>query len=356
MSVQSRPLRVAALGMEQRTYNTLQMFFSDRCENHYVLSDENSADIFIIDMDGFQASKVLESHRKKHPHQPAILISVKENVDHDSVFVRKPVQLSVLASALTEAQKHVVRSNTETQTKPQRTEQKIELPPDNNAVLVANPKTTSVNQSAARPQKEVQQVKAQRNESKNLATVKSDSSPSSAQKNVDNKTNNPRVHYFVNTERLKAIQEESRKFLKTFQEQPDRGDKAVKSVPISKSSMEFKHGVNDSGIRFVGDLKASFNPRNPLLISKLQYNAELTLQGYVSLAYKIAKSSSSNVVVEGPCAQYTFCIKPKKSVWKETFATCLHYRPCHLKKKKCQFTVRMKVPTQSFLIKWLFNL
>ena len=316
MNVQSRPLKVAALGMEQRTYNTLQLFFSDRCDNLYVLSDEKSADIFIIDMDGFQASKVLESHKKYHPHQPAILISLKENSDKDSVFVRKPIQLSALASALDEAKKRL--APVRMQTPPAVSKHNNHSGPSGNTPAHLNSATPS--RSRGEPVLESRRDSARSNHAdnhpkhqpKNQPAHNAGKPPDFAKHKTVVTAPAPRIQYFVNTERLKAIQEESKKFLKTFQERAQPPKKPVKAKPIAKSAMDFKPGVNDSGIRFIGDLNANFNPRNPSLISKLQYNAESTLLGYVSLAYKIALSSSSNVIVEGPWRPILILYKTKE--------------------------------------------
>jgi len=275
MNVQPRPLKVAALGMEQRTYNTLQLFFSDRCNNHYVLSDEKSADIVIIDMDGYQASRVLESHQKNYPHQPAIILSLKENLENDAVLVRKPIQLSALASALYEARQRIGSKELapkHTPTEPVRNY--TPLP-----VNTGKPVSGSLRSSALN------------NEQKPTSIKRKDLNPVSRQNKTANRTVMPKIQYFANTDRLKAIQEESKRFLKTFQE------RSRPASPAGQPVTDFKPGVNDSGIRFVGDLNTSFNP---VLTSKLQYNAQMSLQGYVSLAYKIAITSANNVVVEGP--------------------------------------------------------
>lgn len=98
------PIRVAALGLEQSTYRTLQLFFQDQYKNNYVLVGEQSADISIIDLDGYHAEAVLKGHRKQYPNRPAILISVSDNDTAGAVFVRKPLQIATLTKALNKAQ------------------------------------------------------------------------------------------------------------------------------------------------------------------------------------------------------------------------------------------------------------
>lgn len=103
----TRPVKIAALGMEQRTYSTLQLFFHEHCKDNYVLVEENSADISIIDMDGFQAHRMLEEHKRHYPDQPSILISLSNDKAHDAVYIRKPIMLDALSSALRKAEERL---------------------------------------------------------------------------------------------------------------------------------------------------------------------------------------------------------------------------------------------------------
>ncbi|NOX92895.1 MAG: hypothetical protein GXP18_10735 [Gammaproteobacteria bacterium] len=107
MDNHTRPVKIAALGMEQRTYSTLQLFFHGHCEDNYVLVEENSADISIIDMDGFQAYRMLEEHKKHYPNQPSILISLSHDKAHDAEYIRKPIMLDALSLALRRAKERL---------------------------------------------------------------------------------------------------------------------------------------------------------------------------------------------------------------------------------------------------------
>ena len=103
MSTHHKPLKIAALGMQQRTYSTLQLFFNGPCQKNYVLVEEKLADISIIDMDGYHASSVFEFHKRQYPDRPAILVSLSDQQSDDNFYVQKPIQLSALATALGEA-------------------------------------------------------------------------------------------------------------------------------------------------------------------------------------------------------------------------------------------------------------
>jgi len=112
----TRPVKIAALGMEQRTYSTLQLFFHEHCKDSYVLVEENSADISIIDMDGFQARRMLEEHKKHYPNQPSILISLSNEKTCDAVYIRKPIMLEALSSALLKAKERLQQPIAKTST------------------------------------------------------------------------------------------------------------------------------------------------------------------------------------------------------------------------------------------------
>lgn len=103
MDTQYKPIRVAALGVEPRTFNTLQLFFHGQCQDDFILVDEDAADICIIDMDSHQAGQMLEGQKLKYPDRPAILLSLNSNDNYDGPYVRKPMRLAALSSALSEA-------------------------------------------------------------------------------------------------------------------------------------------------------------------------------------------------------------------------------------------------------------
>jgi len=129
MENQSKPVRIAALGMEQRTYSTLQLFFHGHCKDDYVLVEEKSADISIIDMDGFQAYRMLEEHKKHYPNQPSILISLSDSEALDAVYVRKPIQLEALSSALSRAKEKLQQPFTITTPPAQVSNSVLGIPP-----------------------------------------------------------------------------------------------------------------------------------------------------------------------------------------------------------------------------------
>jgi len=158
MDNHTRPVKIAALGMEQRTYSTLQLFFHEHCKDNYVLVEENFADISIIDMDGFQALRMLEEHKKHYPNQPSILISLSHENAYDAVYIRKPIMLEALSSALLKAKERLQQPVTKTPAlKIPVTEIGSQL-----QMTASNPETVtplSLNNSVHSPKKTTKQVK-----------------------------------------------------------------------------------------------------------------------------------------------------------------------------------------------------
>jgi len=159
MDNHTKPVKIAALGMEQRTYSTLQLFFHEHCKDSYVLVEENSADISIIDMDGFQAHRMLEEHKKHYPNQPSILISLSHDKAYDAVYIRKPIMLEALSSALLKAKERLQHPVTKTPAVKVNT---AEITPQLQ-MTVRNPKAAApllLNNVVHNPDKTIGQVKS----------------------------------------------------------------------------------------------------------------------------------------------------------------------------------------------------
>ncbi|MEW8625354.1 MAG: hypothetical protein AB2551_06350 [Candidatus Thiodiazotropha sp.] len=99
---QAPPIRVAAIGMDQRQRNALVMLFSSRCHNRYILVEEESSEICIIDLDLFGGERLWQEFRQRHPNRPLILASLKpRQVENGhTLFVKKPIPIMQLMSAI----------------------------------------------------------------------------------------------------------------------------------------------------------------------------------------------------------------------------------------------------------------
>jgi hypothetical protein len=99
---QVTPIRVAAIGMDQRQRNALVMLFSTRCRNRYILVEEESSEICIIDLDLYGGERLWHEFRQRHPERPLILASLKpRQVENGhTLFVKKPIPVTQLMGAI----------------------------------------------------------------------------------------------------------------------------------------------------------------------------------------------------------------------------------------------------------------
>ncbi|MCU7904925.1 MAG: hypothetical protein KZQ76_03560 [Candidatus Thiodiazotropha sp. (ex Epidulcina cf. delphinae)] len=103
------PTRMAAIGMDQRQRNALHMLFSTKCDNRYVLMEEDASEICILDLDVFGGERLWEEFRERHPQRPLILVSLKarEISDDVTLFVEKPIPVDRLIDAIEQQRRHL---------------------------------------------------------------------------------------------------------------------------------------------------------------------------------------------------------------------------------------------------------
>lgn len=97
-----RPIRMGALGMDQRQRNALRLLFNNKCLNRYILVEDGIAQIYILDLDVFGGERLWDEFRKRHPRRPLIILSLnpREAVDPYTLFVRKPIVVTSLIEAI----------------------------------------------------------------------------------------------------------------------------------------------------------------------------------------------------------------------------------------------------------------
>jgi DNA-binding NtrC family response regulator len=80
------------------------MVFSIQCNKRYVLTEEASSEICILDLDSFGGEQKWKEFRKRHPQWPLILISINshEIADQHTLFLQKPIQVERLVSTIEE--------------------------------------------------------------------------------------------------------------------------------------------------------------------------------------------------------------------------------------------------------------
>ena len=91
---------LARLWNDERMRSALQLFFRGQCHNSCVLVHEGSAEISILDLDGYKGQELLEEHRTRYPERPLIALSLKQ-VQLDGVLcLEKPLNPQKLLAAL----------------------------------------------------------------------------------------------------------------------------------------------------------------------------------------------------------------------------------------------------------------
>jgi hypothetical protein len=113
--ISATPVRIGAIGMDQRQRNTLLMLFSHKCDNRYQLVEESSAEICLLDLDSLGGEQLWQEFRQRQPKQPLILVSLKEQPvsDPNTLLVRKPIPVKILINAIEQqCQRLVAASDT----------------------------------------------------------------------------------------------------------------------------------------------------------------------------------------------------------------------------------------------------
>jgi hypothetical protein len=113
------PTKLAAIGMDQRQRNALRMLFTSRCHNRYVLTQEASSEICILDLDTFGGKQQWQEFRERHPDWPLILVSVKHHdmTDPYTLFVKKPIPVERLITAIEIHRRNLSTINTNTKSR-----------------------------------------------------------------------------------------------------------------------------------------------------------------------------------------------------------------------------------------------
>jgi hypothetical protein len=101
-TTQALPTRLATIGMDQRQRNALHMLFSTKCDNRYVLMEEESSEICLLDMDVINGEHLWLEFRQRHPQHPLILVSLepRDVVNEHTKFVQKPIPIEQLIATI----------------------------------------------------------------------------------------------------------------------------------------------------------------------------------------------------------------------------------------------------------------
>ncbi|MEJ2694708.1 MAG: hypothetical protein P8166_17200 [Candidatus Thiodiazotropha sp.] len=97
-----RPIRIGALGMDQRQRNAFRLLFASKCLNRYTLVEGTQAEIYLLDLDVFGGERLWSEFRNRSPRSPLIVLSINPRKAEDSftLFVQKPVIVENLIEAV----------------------------------------------------------------------------------------------------------------------------------------------------------------------------------------------------------------------------------------------------------------
>jgi hypothetical protein len=111
------PIRLAAIGMDQRQRNALRILFSNRYNNRYVLTEEASCEICILDMDAPDGEQKWKEFRERHPDWPLILVSINrhEISCQNTTFLQKPIKVEYLFAAIDTHRRNLQSVDTDTE-------------------------------------------------------------------------------------------------------------------------------------------------------------------------------------------------------------------------------------------------
>ncbi|HYE37696.1 hypothetical protein [Methylocaldum sp.] len=96
------PLRLAVLGMDERTAKLFKMFLQGPCRRQAVIvEDGEEAEACMIDMDARRATELFDRERQTHPERVLVLLSLNDCASSpEAVFVKKPVQAQGMLHAI----------------------------------------------------------------------------------------------------------------------------------------------------------------------------------------------------------------------------------------------------------------
>lgn len=109
-------LNVCPLGMDERSHQTLRMFFERQLGGTCVLSGRENAHVVLIDIDAYQSKALLDEELRDHAERPLILLSLNdtEALIPNAVLVKKPVKIELFAHALRELSQRLFEPKRET--------------------------------------------------------------------------------------------------------------------------------------------------------------------------------------------------------------------------------------------------
>lgn len=108
------PSGVGTVGLDSRTRNALEYFFKRKLDGHFSLSDVQSADIWIVDVDSMEGRAVFTGTEDAAHRQPVIALSINPVAIVGAAHqLRKPIRPQELVDALEKIASNIARVGVE---------------------------------------------------------------------------------------------------------------------------------------------------------------------------------------------------------------------------------------------------
>ncbi len=98
----SKPLNIRAYGFDGRGIETLRLTFKGPGKGCAVLLEQGCSDSAVFNMDNLQGATLLHEYRQEHPDTPVIVMGMHDPGLNEVVFIKKPVAVSDMLSAVHE--------------------------------------------------------------------------------------------------------------------------------------------------------------------------------------------------------------------------------------------------------------
>jgi hypothetical protein len=95
-------LSLSVIGVDDRAKKALKLFFKHNGEHAFSLVEETLADVFLVDMDGYDADERYKEVCEKYPNHPMILMSLSAKNTTKHQLIRKPINIKQLSKVLAE--------------------------------------------------------------------------------------------------------------------------------------------------------------------------------------------------------------------------------------------------------------
>lgn len=103
-------IKIYTIGLDSQLEIMIELVFEHKIKGFALSAQECHADAYLFDFDSVQAKDYWHSYRKHHPHTPAIILSLQDNVPERFFFVKKPVNLNEFVKVL-DRLKHTIHKN-----------------------------------------------------------------------------------------------------------------------------------------------------------------------------------------------------------------------------------------------------